>query len=777
MEQRSPLVVCVVTFITITTSMLIKIQAFPDGSGAISKTLHTCLATSNKENAGVICSVGRKNGDIIFPTDKSVSREHAKLRIVSRNHDDDGGQKPRNTEEIQACEKSEYGMCVVVENTGKGGSWIAVDKQPIAVNIDGDDSETDAGSDEETDDEGISQKPPTQASSTAAASQQSETPPLSTAVREFWGNKPAELKKMDDGMTEILPLSLDKNNRTILIQCGRFESTIKLTLMRIFVAFSGMSKKELKAFRSQVLPSIGGLGVEGEIPDYKTTYLVTKDRMAGAKQLIAWCYDIPMVPKTFLQAIADRTNPTDPLPNPNDFELENTESNDFWDQKADPNLLSNYTLLSIEDNEIEKLAIAAGAKCVALYNSDDYETAAQKCIDNGELCFAFSTRKKETKKLHSVMNVPLVSTKKLALAVSQQNKILPDDKGSPIVRDTPATEATPNFAEDGNKDEEKKAQPEEKDEKKKRDDVEERISSQSMSQQGRRESPRRLQKKQQEIENPDSPEMPRRKRKTKETKEVAEFDHSKINKEDESSGDEEDYTRGRTIKRRRRDDHDSSPQDKSRKKEPPIGFTKADISLSTLQEEDSLVRQEEENSMEVSRDHSIQEKPTETEKEALAPSSTTQIKDGQLLSSAADSSGWFTTAPKDDRLRKERRRRAERENRDDIFLPAAITEVVTTLINDRPPKRNPTSATSTSRSSSKRRTYTGPNFKKFRKNSIVKATKTEIYAVSAVLSKQTARQRRMDEDERALEEEERRADELFRGDGMGGTNKKRRRRT
>ena len=59
--------------------------------------------------------------------------------------------------------------------------------------------------------------------------------------------------------------------------------------------------------------------------------------------------------------------------------------------------------------------------------------------------------------------------------------------------------------------------------------------------------------------------------------------------------------------------------------------------------------------------------------------------------------------------------------------------------------------------------YTGPDFKRFRKNTVMAATKKQSFVrLRSVLPRESEQQRDFDDQRQALEEQHRKADELFR---------------
>ena len=133
--------------------------------------------------------------------------------------------------------------------------------------------------DEETDDEGISQPLKSQKSVGAE-----DVPAQSEATKKEWGDTPVKLLKMDVGDHKIL--RIDHSSKTVMVQCGRFESTLRITRVSLRIGFSRVKGSTSKVLISK-LHMVGA--VEDEYPAAATNYLVTSERSGHAKQLIAWC--------------------------------------------------------------------------------------------------------------------------------------------------------------------------------------------------------------------------------------------------------------------------------------------------------------------------------------------------------------------------------------------------------------------------------------------------------------------------------------------------------
>ena len=444
--------------------------------------------SKNDPNAGLVATIGRKgNVDILFGADRSISRQHALLRFVAAPRPHVGAKpkgrrttrgkkagdiekehehhataaaavprgcfmEPRNDDERSACDDTDsnpYGMCLVLENKGKSGSYIAsVDEsiQEEEKDVDGEDKEPkdDANdSDATTDDEGDNiggNNPSTTAFSssqrnsnsmygtaTSLATQTGEIllskktlspsqtlPSLSAAIRHHFGtHTPVQLTTIGADESQVLEFFGDTNNGgdddddddtnnttaafssnpSILIQFGcALLPTIKITLLPMTVVFSSGVPLSIQ----NSLRLCGGVQEVGTLPrretkDNKsrtttrtraTTHLVAPERMAVAKQLIAWCYGVPIVSPDFLVALHHHSALTDPFPHPTDFPATTaTDKNAFWEWTPDPHLLSRYTMISVDPSpeveQAEGLATAAGAKLERLYDPQKKHTKAK----------------------------------------------------------------------------------------------------------------------------------------------------------------------------------------------------------------------------------------------------------------------------------------------------------------------------------------------------------------------------------------------------------------
>jgi hypothetical protein len=416
--------------------MLLQIDIYPNGgSDSQSQTLFVNPATINNRHQrrkkddrgkdkdkndgdiGLIVTVGRKVGmDIVFKDEKSLSRRHAALRFVAtktdnnNDNDNDNGYfaEPRNEEETSACENSEYGICLVLENTGKVGSYVASRDETVQTkdeeqktNNNNKNNGVDSD-DETTDDEGNVSQQPTQMSQMYATSMSTQTgkkiddapPRISNAIRNYFGNNAVKLLKLQENENQILSFDdnttdnndEDNNGNTnasvpIMIQFGSTndqftQPTIKITRIPMNVVMSSTVPSTIR----DSLRFCGGLIQNGGLPcDGETTHLVVTEQMPVAKQILAWCYGIPIVSPGYIQALNDHEDIHEPFPVCTTFPPTN-DNNTFWDYEHNKKLLSNYIMLSADESsefESEHLAIAAGGCVERLYDAGKKPTKAK----------------------------------------------------------------------------------------------------------------------------------------------------------------------------------------------------------------------------------------------------------------------------------------------------------------------------------------------------------------------------------------------------------------
>ena len=105
---------------------MFRIERISKSQGEPTKVIHSCPATASHHNNGVLFNVGRKNTDIVFENDRSVSRLHCALSLITseeqRQKNGSGFESygvPKEREEIMACDSALDGVAVVLEDLGR----------------------------------------------------------------------------------------------------------------------------------------------------------------------------------------------------------------------------------------------------------------------------------------------------------------------------------------------------------------------------------------------------------------------------------------------------------------------------------------------------------------------------------------------------------------------------------------------------------------------------------------------------------------------------------
>ncbi|KAG7359793.1 hypothetical protein IV203_034891 [Nitzschia inconspicua] len=431
--------------------MLLRIDIYPDNDKAPAQTLFVSPATvmnressSDNDNVGRLLSIGRKDCEVLFDKEKSVSRKHAVLRCVSinRKHNERCCMKATTEEEIRACEENPLNMCLVLENIGKGGSFIiqpertAADGKKPGKNDQGDGN--DDATDDETDDEGVSQ-PISQALSTATGGGEN----MAVSAKEFYGNQALTISRLEVGDKKVISFEGIMEN-TIFVQFAISPSrpTIRITWLPFYMVCSSTVPATIKSS----LYLGGGVVTEG-LPDQTSTHVVSKEYSPVAKQLIAWCLGIPIVSPDFCKALIERKNITDPLPDPKNYAAAKAEG--FFLEKPSPKLFSKFEMLSLvpKMEDMERLAEVAGAKVVRLYdmftNEADIVKHVQSLVEERQkattnktskisVVFALSANKKGAKAKMTLFNkimelgIPATNIKEVARAITEQSCALQD---------------------------------------------------------------------------------------------------------------------------------------------------------------------------------------------------------------------------------------------------------------------------------------------------------------------------------------------------------------
>lgn len=376
---------------------------------------HFCLGTTSQHNTsgsnagnGILFRVGRKDADVEFTNEKSVSRQHCRVRIVSSaastssataidgmlsptkksrkrkdSHSIDHPQlnthaSPSTEDERNACESTSDGIILVLEDLGsKFGTRIYYDKSHDSTankatlkdnNASDDDTEND-----ETDDEQFPTSSQIQQSSSVPSLLNFDTDSHTMKTVEKNGHLILHCLSLRDNwnherQSAIAPLS-------VVVQCGSAHFTISRVPMEFCTSrISATSKKKLES----IAPSIGAT-MTNFVNPHTMTHLIAPDQMSSAKNISAWIMNVPVVTEEYVYALADRKKGNDPMPNVEDYTCQKVESEFMFDDPerktaqlsvADrQKILSGYKILNLNDShpEIENMCKCAGASVVHLY--------------------------------------------------------------------------------------------------------------------------------------------------------------------------------------------------------------------------------------------------------------------------------------------------------------------------------------------------------------------------------------------------------------------------
>ena len=469
--------------------MLLKVEVYPFQGEAYTgppqrtpdTTVHVCLATSTSGNEGRLLTVGRKVGDITLTKDKSVSREHCIVRMVTTNKtlptssssSSSGNNKSNNQtstplpartpEEQKACQASSFYQCsVVLESVGKLGTFI-VEEVPATASArrstttTGDDSDTD----EEADMMIISQP------AAAAASQQASQLPMSSWIRTLvLGSEDAAsdnarlIRSRLVAQSSILTELNANHHGRVVILCGKQESIVVLTRVPINVqrTKSSFDKATVPPWWSELYAAgvvdLSDSLAPSQMLSPQTTHVIASKRSSTHRQLCAWLHQIPIVQAEYLQALLQRKAPSDPLPDENNYLTPYPNSKDsFWMHPPKPNVWTGLTYVSMkrEDDWVDVVKAMGGSVC-RLYeeiqkkksrknskhsnknddSSDDDEDEEEEQAMSQQCLAAFDSSctwsvdlkaRRYTKPLRDA-NIPLFSAKDVALAVTT-SQVLP----------------------------------------------------------------------------------------------------------------------------------------------------------------------------------------------------------------------------------------------------------------------------------------------------------------------------------------------------------------
>ncbi|GAX09998.1 hypothetical protein FisN_11Lh007 [Fistulifera solaris] len=381
---------------------------------------HASLATSKSNDR--LLTIGRKDGDVLL-TDKSVSREHVILKVASTINREKT-YLASTPEEKAACEEDDDGLCLVLHNVGKLGTYLCMeeDREHNSLN-NGEDS---SGTDETDDEEAIK------------ASQKDQNPVMvSAATKQFFHGKPVRLKEIS---SPLVLKALSKNDGRVVLQCGKLGTTIVLTRKVIEVLVSGTGPHGYSDWKKANFYKLG-LRQSSRFVLGRTSMVLSQKRKLSLHQISAWSRNLPIVTFDYLYAYVNaRKSLSDPLfpLNPKDYEPA-ADTHQFWGNLADPKLLSSCTLLSTAESDMKTLAEAAGATVEKLYDEGSKTSTAemvkraQLILDSTPHCFGlFEKRpKKVDTELQGKAELRLVKSEDFVFAIMEQ--VLPRDTQGELI--------------------------------------------------------------------------------------------------------------------------------------------------------------------------------------------------------------------------------------------------------------------------------------------------------------------------------------------------------
>lgn len=710
-----------------------------------SQTFYASIASCAEDQSSVL-SVGRKNGTIVFSTDKSVSRDHCAVQVVSTNPQLLKAYPkivvaPRNDAESKACQTSPY--CLVLEVSGKLGCSVVKKK----TNPQHDADAADATKPVETDDDDATDDEDAIGSASLAAGSQLRTSqvglvasglatvtgvaPSAMTMRLFGSTDPVDVEVVGANQSTVLELP-QSSTSPLVVQCGKMGSTLVLYNQQIKYATgrSGLGLKKTKA--NELLPLTVGAVPAPSIAD--ATHFIVKARSANPQHVTAWSRSLPAVTPDYLVALSQRQDHTEALPDISAFEPK-SDGHAFWYSTPNPRLWSMWTLLTLkpQDEEFEELVVAAGGRVLALYEHDDpvaVGVAAHKQSTDNNV-FMVTTSKRRNKATQQLLDrlvergIPTYTAKELTTNLANQKLPNGDDAPDEPV-DTNTTSEKPGSSDIGDA--------------KKRSVETEAAPLESSPRRATRSSPARAAKSTRGALDSCSGAKRSTRTTPDATKAVEEGSSAmEVNDADnemqvevspkKTTGRKKATSQVRRSAKKRRVQHaEESEQQEERECNVPVtgGDKDGDIDLGA----------------EAGRDQGRVSK----ERKAMSTRN-----------------GWFVAAPKGNRRNEYLRSLAEIEKATGYeqgeLMNVAPTQICKGLVVSRDAvvsddeEERPQTTTST-----------GPDFKAFRKNSVPRRLKYPQVDFRAVLPKESEIELELAEQRREVQEQQRRADQLFQED-------------
>lgn len=768
--------------------MWIRVESFAGDSVTPSTVLH--FWTDRLVDGAAFLSVGRKAGDIIFPTNKSVSRQHCEIKCLKTLQEN----RKNSAVEQQAMETNPFGCALVVENQGKAGTYVVEptrdpdeEKAEVATTPENKDSDDDA-----TDDEGVVSQPQRQTQSQHASQVVAplgdgklavEEFQMSSVTKEFWSsrrdNKAAQLVKVDIDESRVLDFSTP---RCIFLQVGtNAASTIKITWIPFRLVFSRLPKEQEDLRKS--LAKIGASEESHISPD--TTHLVSPKVGASAKPLTACCRGLPVVVPAYLEALLKHEGlPQDPLPSMSDFLAPFDKNVSLLQEKkrANPKLMKGYNVFFLDQlTDYEVLIESSGGRATTLYdlkNEKERTSKVEATIQESpnEVHLVIESKKRLYKNLLKLDNVhPLTLDGWAKCIVEQQPQLTTGDGDQKITIPTPSlVNSTPETQEpvvnesvpkDAGQDDES--------------ETDDEIPPSMMSQKATLRT-------QEDVIPPPTSDAQGKSKKRSPDKAAAPAPSRNKRPPPRSPSPQVESPVDSSLT-----ELEVAPVRKRRKR----GEVAKRIEESTILEED-----EPQDTAKSTSGHEASnlddpndapdfpvdqdDPPEEDNKVESAPKKTNPQAETSRLGAqleplgGADKNGWFVAAPKDDMKRKALRQLASQRYVAEVedgahFQPAATSKKVAAIVSPATATHSRSYAAPNFR---RRNNSNGVDFRSFRKNSVPrKIDNDEIIVLVRAQAREDAIQQELEEEQRELEVQQRVADELFRD--IGGAQPRRKRRS
>jgi hypothetical protein len=116
---------------------------------------------------------------------------------------------------------------------------------------------------------------------------------------------------------------LDEDGSFAIVQCGKADSTLVLSRRDIVVPIKAQSLVD-----ASLLASVGGRFEPDRFGP--CTHAVAKKYNPSATMLAAWCRGVELVAPDYVSALAERTAPTDPMPEIDDYRPAPGREEDYW---------------------------------------------------------------------------------------------------------------------------------------------------------------------------------------------------------------------------------------------------------------------------------------------------------------------------------------------------------------------------------------------------------------------------------------------------------------